>query len=121
MKNPGTQQNNFLSSRGVKVLGDGKPLSGSNNLSSLPLNQQGLSLYFNLMKNKRLPETKKASQKAKQVVLRSPSSQVRQSGTEMQDSQDLTFENKENSKKIGNISKFTASKILFPEERRTPK
>lgn len=121
MNNPGTLQNNFLSSRGIKVLGDGKQASSVINGQSLPANQQGLSLYFNLMKNKKHPEAKKSIQKAKQIVLRSPSSQVRQSGPETYSIEDVSFQNKENSKKLSNISKFTASKILFPEERKTPK
>lgn len=121
MNNPGTLQNNFLSSRGVKVLGDGKQSTGFASGQPSPASQQGLSLYFSLMKNKKHPEVKKTVQKAKQIVLRSPSSQVRQSGPENQSSEDTTTQNKENSKKLSNISKFTASKILFPEERKTPK
>lgn len=119
MNNPGTLQNNFLSTRGVKATGDAKVLGAAAGNFAYGGQQQGLSLYFSLMKNKKLPDTKKAVQKAKQIVLRSPSNQARQSGNELNTVDDTSLVNKENSKKLGNISKFTASKILFPEERKT--
>lgn len=121
MDNPGTLQNNFLSTRGTKRSGDGKStLQQAGSLSSTN-NPQGLALYFSLMKNKKMPEGKKTVPKSKQVVMRSPSSLDRQSERSDCRLSQAELANKENYRRIGNIAKFTASKILFQDDRRGKK
>ena len=75
-----------------------------------------LSLYFNLVKKKKQQEAKKPTAQSKQIVMRSPSSQQRVSEQSL-----LEITDKENDSRTGNVSRFNASKILFNEERKTPK
>jgi hypothetical protein len=121
MDNPGTAQNNFLSSRGSKQAADSKIASVQSSSTAMIGNPQGLALYFSLMKNKKMPDLKKPAYRSKQVVMRSPSSQDRQSERSDTRLSQVETSNKENLRRIGNIAKFTASKILFQDEKRGKK
>lgn len=121
MDNPGSLHNNFLSSRGPKQTTESRPSGIQSNSSTMMGNPQGLALYFSLMKSKKLPDQKNPAYKSKQVVLRSPSSQDRQSERSDTRLSQVETSNKENLRRVGNIAKFTASKILFQDDKRGKK